>query len=108
MTLAEAVEAKVAETGVERYRFLCLDHPDPAVRAQYSAWVMGEPAPSAPPTAYPTIPLAESMRLTSLARQCPYRSKAACGCTGSGACSLKGGVDVPTHVCWDCVRLYPL
>lgn len=49
MTLDEAIAKKVAETGVERYRHLCLEHPDPAVRARYSAWVMGEPMPIQPP-----------------------------------------------------------
>lgn len=111
MTLDEAIDAKVRETGVERYRHLCLEHPDATVRAQYSAWVMGEPVSTyddRSPGGLTTIPLSESVRLTRLVKQCPYRSKAACGCAGSGACALKGGVDVPTWVCWDCVRTYPL
>jgi len=111
MTLHEAVEAKVAETGVERYRYLCLEHPDATVRAQYSAWVMGEPVSThndRSPGVLTTIPLSESVRLTRLVKQCPYRSKAACGCQGAAACALKGGADVPTAVCWECVKTYPL
>jgi hypothetical protein len=34
--LAEAI----ARTGVERYRFLCLEHPDPTVRHQYQFLVI--------------------------------------------------------------------
>ncbi len=42
MTLADALEIVITRTGHERYRYLCLDHPDPAVRAQYSAWVIAQ------------------------------------------------------------------
>jgi hypothetical protein len=52
------------------------------------------------------IPLAESLRLTVLARECPFRSKPACSCEGAAACALKGGVDVSAQTCWDCVRRY--
>jgi hypothetical protein len=34
--LAEAI----ARTGVHRYRYLCLEHPDPVVRAQYQGLVI--------------------------------------------------------------------
>ncbi|ODU02570.1 MAG: hypothetical protein ABS79_00175 [Planctomycetes bacterium SCN 63-9] len=52
------------------------------------------------------IPLAEVRRLTALVRRCPFRSKPACGCQGAAACALKGGIDVSSHTCWDCVRRY--
>jgi hypothetical protein len=35
----EALERAIAMTGVERYRFLCLEHDDPAVRADYQRLV---------------------------------------------------------------------
>lgn len=52
------------------------------------------------------IPLAESLRLTALARGCPFRSQPACGCEAAAACALKRGADVSTQTCWDCVRRY--
>jgi hypothetical protein len=36
---AYLVEA-IARTGVHRYRYLCLEHPDAAVRAQYQGLVI--------------------------------------------------------------------
>jgi len=51
------------------------------------------------------IPLAESLRLTALARGCPFRSQPACGCDAA-ACALKRGADVSARTCWDCVRRY--
>lgn len=45
MTLTEAIDRAIAETGVQRYRFLALEHPDPAVREKYSRWLLeGRPA----------------------------------------------------------------
>lgn len=68
----------------------------------------GTTSKPAPPPSYPTIPLAESMRLTALTRLCPYRSAPKCGCNGAAACALKGGVDVTIQTCWDCVKAYPI
>lgn len=34
-----ALDKAIARTGVERYRFLCLEHPDPQVRADYQRLV---------------------------------------------------------------------
>jgi hypothetical protein len=34
-----ALDQAIARTGVERYRFLCLEHSDPAVRADYQRLV---------------------------------------------------------------------
>lgn len=49
----QALEAVVSRTGVERYRYLTREHPDPAVRESYSGWVLrearGEPHPAQPP-----------------------------------------------------------
>lgn len=40
-----AIDQAVAETGHERYRYLCLEHPDPAIRESYSQWILaGRPA----------------------------------------------------------------
>lgn len=52
------------------------------------------------------IPLNEAIRLTRLARGCPYRSPPSCGCAGGAACALKGGADVSASTCWDCIRRY--
>jgi hypothetical protein len=35
MTTLQAVDEAIRITGVERYRFLCLDHPNEEVRADY-------------------------------------------------------------------------
>jgi hypothetical protein len=35
-----AVEAAVAKTGVERYRYLCLEHPDPGIRESFTQWIL--------------------------------------------------------------------
>lgn len=42
MILLEAIDLVVARTGVERYRYLCLEHPKPSVRAEYSRWIVDE------------------------------------------------------------------
>jgi hypothetical protein len=38
--LLEALERAIATTGVEHYRFLCLSHPDPQIRADYQRLVV--------------------------------------------------------------------
>jgi hypothetical protein len=45
--LLKALDQAIAETGVERYRFLALEHPDPATRERYSRWILAG-RPSAP------------------------------------------------------------
>jgi hypothetical protein len=43
--LEKAIDQAIAETGVERYRHLCLSHPDPQVRERYSRWILaGRPS----------------------------------------------------------------
>jgi hypothetical protein len=42
-----ALEAAIAETGVERYRYLVHEHPDPAVRASYRGWLLAGRPPAA-------------------------------------------------------------
>ena len=57
MTLLESIDLVVARTGVERYRYLCLEHPRPKVRAEYSAWVVRKAAePFDPTTIRPYVP----------------------------------------------------
>jgi hypothetical protein len=45
--LLKALDQAIAATGVERYRFLALEHPDPATRERYSRWILAG-RPSAP------------------------------------------------------------
>jgi hypothetical protein len=59
MTLLQAVDKAVAETGVERYRYLCLEHPDPAMRESFARWILAgmpshKPA-SSPPAMNPKV-----------------------------------------------------
>ena len=57
-TFLPFLDRAIALTGVERYRYLCLEHPDPAVRAGYQRLVIDiasgidpgpRPDPAAPP-----------------------------------------------------------
>jgi len=50
--LIDAIDRAVAETGVARYRYLALEHPDLAVRRRYADWILaGRPAQAvAPPS----------------------------------------------------------
>ena len=102
MTLAGALELVVARTGVERYRYLCLEHPTSSVRAEYSALVLRLAVE--PPKPGPTA--AESMALSLAVRCCMFRSRESgeCGC---GHCSLRSGAKVSTLECIECVRNYP-
>ena len=86
MTIAQALELVIARSGVERYRFLCLEHPNPKVRAEYTGLVLrlaSQPPPPERPRA------AESMALTRQVRSCPYRSIESGGC-GCAYCGLRG------------------
>jgi hypothetical protein len=38
--LERAIDQAIAETGVERYRFLALEHPDSRTRERYSQWIL--------------------------------------------------------------------
>lgn len=60
------------------------------------------------PTDPHRVPLAESLRITEMAKRCPYRSPPACRCQGAAACGLRGGADVSAHECFDCVRVHGL
>jgi hypothetical protein len=58
MTWLEALDALAGHSHIERYRFLCFDHPDPETRAAYRDHVVrkvtGEPHPAlAPPEERP-------------------------------------------------------
>ena len=103
MNLADALDLVILRTGVERYRYLCLEHPKPKVRAEYSALVLRLAAqPRMPgPTA------AESAALARSVRNCAFRSiePGRCNCAH---CGLRSGERVSIVECVQCVRKYPL
>jgi hypothetical protein len=101
MTLAEALDVVIARTGVKRYRYLCLEHPKPSVRAEYSALVLRLAAerPEPRPTA------AETLALALEVKRCMFRSKEPGGC-GCGRCGLRNQAKVSTLECIECVRKY--
>ncbi len=101
MTLIEALDLVVARTGVERYRYLCLEHPRADVRGEYRALVLRLAAE--PPLSGPTV--AESVALAHAVRQCIFRSIESGGC-GCGRCGLRGGSKVSIFECIQCVRSY--
>jgi hypothetical protein len=101
MTLADALDLVISRTGVERYRYLCLEHPNPTVRAEYSALVLRlaeEPPPTRPSAA-------ESMQLALEARRCMFRSSEPGGC-GCARCGLRHGTKVSILDCILCIRKY--
>ena len=102
MTIAEALDLVIARTGVERYRYLCLEHPKPKVRAEYSALVLRLAAQ--PPAPDPTA--AESVALARKVRDCPFRSIESGGC-GCARCGLRSGAKVSILECIQCMRNYP-
>lgn len=55
MTLNESLDLVVAKTGVERYRYLCLEHPNETVRDKYSALMLAEADRIQNPPTYPPI-----------------------------------------------------
>jgi hypothetical protein len=102
MTLPDALDIVVARTGVERYRYLCSQHPRASTRAEYSALILRlalEPNP--PPRPTPT----ESLEVLAAVRRCCFRSAAGDGCSCS-RCGLRGGAKVSTGECVACVKLY--
>ena len=61
MTIEEALDIVVAQTGVLRYRYLCLEHPDQRIRDSYSRRVFelaGAPKSSFPSLARQAVSLA--------------------------------------------------
>ena len=111
MTLLAALDIVIARTGVERYRYLCLEHPRPQVRAEYSSLVLrlalrfdsGQAAE--PASSRPTV--AESVADVAAIRSCPFRSIGGDGCQ-CGRCGLKSGAKVSIGECRECVRRYPV
>jgi hypothetical protein len=101
MTLAEALDIVIARTGHKRYRFLCLQHPRPQVRAQYSDLVMRLAA--RPEQIRPTPPGAAEL---AQLQGCPFRSAGTDGCQCS-RCGLRSGAKVSSLECLVCVRQYP-
>ncbi|MDE2100996.1 MAG: hypothetical protein KGL39_27365 [Patescibacteria group bacterium] len=70
-------------------------------RPSYLAVLAVDESPQVDPAS-----LAETLRLTRLARGCLYRSPPSCSCEGAASCALKGGSDVSAATCWECVRAY--
>jgi hypothetical protein len=102
MTIADALDLVIARTGVERYRYLCLEHPKPEVRAEYSALVLrlAERPPAPGPTA------GESAALARAVQACAYRSIEPGGCR-CAHCGLRKGEKVSIFECIQCMRNYP-
>ena len=101
MTLDQALDIVVARTGIDRYRYLCRDHPVASVRDGYAALVMklaGEPDSG-------RITIADALTIRRV-NACLYRSKGndECGCF---RCALKGGQKVTSADCYGCVQRYP-
>ncbi|MDG3003257.1 hypothetical protein [Paludisphaera mucosa] len=96
-------------TGHERFRWLVSDaNPDAAKRAgawatvaEMAAGFRAGPAPRPPASTPARIPLADALRATERARECPAAGPAACGCTGARSCS-KLGRDVTLDDCIGC------
>ena len=117
MTLDEALEKGIAKTGHERFRYLCLEHPDEATRAKHVAYVMAKASGQAMGRGIVSasrgrvaareevIPLADALRRRRLVRACLFRGKPKCGCTGSAACAL-AGKDRTQRECEECVARY--
>lgn len=103
MSIAEALELVIARSGVQRYRYLCLEHPNPKVRAEYTALVLR--LASSPPPERPGA--AESMALARQVRSCAFRSIESGGC-GCAHCGLRDGAKVSIFECFQCMRTYPL
>jgi hypothetical protein len=102
MTITEALDLVISRTGVERYRYLCLEHPKPKVRAEYCAHVLRLAAQ--PPAPEPTA--AELVAFARKVRVCPFRSIDSNGC-GCARCGLRGGARVSNLECIQCMRTYP-
>jgi hypothetical protein len=102
MTINEALEAVVARTGVERYRYLCLEHPKPTLRAEYTSLVLRLAAQ--PPSSRPTP--TELVALARKVMECPFRSTELSGC-GCAHCGLRSGARVSKLECVECMRNYP-
>lgn len=116
MTLTEALDLIVVQSGHAHYRTLCdEDNPDREQRDGYRRLIMrlAEDGPLAvivqsPDLIAPTPrPVDESIRLARLAATCPYRSNfPACGCCGS-RCGLTQAIKTRA-ACWKCVETYPI
>lgn len=101
MTITEALELVISRTGVERYRYLCLEHPKPNVRAEYSAHVIRLAAQRSSPD--PKV--AEVAAIARKVQDCPFRSVDSGGCR-CARCALRGGAGVSNLECIQCIRNY--
>jgi hypothetical protein len=103
------LEAVVARTGHERFRWLTSDaNPNPAHRDAYRKLVArlarGEPAPNPTPPPPKTVPLADALRARKLGlARCVYASKPACSCQGAARCHHLGRI-VSIRDCLDCLK----
>ena len=102
MTINEALDLVIARTGVERYRYLCLEHPKPTLRAEYSRLVLRLAAQTPASRPCPT----ELVALARKVMECPFRSTESSGC-GCAHCGLRGGAKVSKLECIECMRNYP-
>jgi len=75
------------------------------LRRRHAQWRLAQP--DVLPLGPDPIPLAESLPLLRLVKQCPYRSRdTACGCSGS-KCALRTASPIVSHRdCFNCVAHY--
>jgi hypothetical protein len=109
MTLAEALDVVILHTGVERYRYLCLEHPKATVRSEYRTYVLSAAAElvARGPGPRPGELAPETVARLRTVYHCPYRSSDAdCGCSGA-KCALKKAARVTVLDCLQCVERYP-
>lgn len=108
------LEAVIARTGHERFRWLVSDaNPDAAQRDGYRRIVrelaagppspaVPSPAPAAEPSARPLLPLTVARRTLAIGHgNCLYATR--CGCSGGGAFCHHLKRVVSLHDCVDCL-----
>lgn len=101
MTIGEALDIVIDRSGIERYRFLCLEHPNDNVRAEYSDLVLRL---AANPDAIGK-PLKEQYLMAGRIKACPFWSISGDGCQCS-RCALQGGAKTSFVECSACISQY--
>ncbi|WP_337175371.1 hypothetical protein [Paludisphaera sp.] len=97
---ASQLDAVVSATGHDRYRWLTSEaNPDADQREGYRRIVAAKAEALAAPDVRPD--LGDQLRLLKLARECPHREAAECGCN-YGRCALDGR-DKSVQDCLECV-----
>lgn len=100
---SRVLEEAIRKTGVERYRYLCLEHPDESTREGYRDLVRRIAAEGSTP-GRPSV--ADSMALARAMKACQFRAvDLSCGCNGA-KCALKRGALVGHRDCFDCLGKY--